>query len=257
MSRVNNALRHQQLRKHYNHITDCGDHENINLSDLVNRINKLEQNGGSGAPCGCDEKWTEINEQIVNINALISALRSDVTVIQSDIAILQELISNSSSTGSEFVRISPAPAYGLDNLNTTYTSLLNEVAVMDEKALNTYFTNNIASVVDANDITAPIAVSAITSALCTNLFKGDKVAWDENLSADNKRAYIMQFILANPSNQTRALFVTNEMLKIIGVDCSSSATFSRGIDTGFDEDPAIVTPENASLRMRGCPYLME
>ena len=101
-----------------------------------------------------------------------------------------------------------------------FDSLLADVEEWDGADMEAFYSEFISPVIAQNDhnLLAPIPVSALCN--CTRIpsyTKGDEqeqsIKWDD-LSGDDesKRAYIMQFILANRSNSTRAMYLTNKLI---------------------------------------------
>ena len=280
MRAVNNVMRHHQMQKHYKHVSGCSDHEcSPDINELIERITNLEK-GGNGGSCDCGEQLSEIvsnitviKTEITTINTNISNINTDISVIKNVISDIYELIQNNPTTASErTVRISPLSATGLDNLDTTYTKLLGDIETAAEGKLDEYYSNVISSIVGSKSLTDPIDLDAIESAtFCSSIFNVDlntdnngKITWDDLTdNPEYKRTYIKQFILASPSNQTRAAYVTNEMLKSFAVvtdvpsETSSVASISDYEPRCVrDDDPTMITLENQSVRLRGCPYLL-
>lgn len=257
MRKVNNVMRHHQMQKHYRHITECNDHhgESVDLSNLIKRVTDLEQRSTVNTDCNCSEQLSIITTEIQNINEYISQINVNINEI------LEQL--GNQNTGS--VRISPMTAEGLDRLDTTFAKLLGDVENYDADKADAYYADVISNVVRDNSLNDPISLAEIESAtLCSALYGDDgdqNVVWDD-LTLEQKRAYIKQFILASPSNQTRAAYVTNEILKSIAVvstDTNQTEPIDRGTDNAaytLENDPAMIMIENQTVRLRGCPYLM-
>ena len=258
MRKVNNVMRYHQMQKHYKHITECNDHlgGSVDLSDLIKRVTDLEQRSTGNTECNCSEQLSNMATDIQTINNHISQINVNIDNILNQLG--------NQNTGS--VKISPMTASGLDRLDTTFAKLLGDVESYNEDDMDTYYADVISNVVGDRSLNDPISLADIESAtLCSALYDNDeeqKVIWDD-LEPEQKRAYIKQFILASPSNQTRAAYVTNEMLKTFAVVSSDIADQPDQIDRGtvretyiLEDDPTIITPENQAVRMRGCPYLM-
>ena len=252
MRAVNNTMRHHQMQKHYKHITGCSEHEcSPNISDLIERIANLEKN--KGGTCDCSEQLSTIVSNITLINDYISNINNNIT----------NILTRIDNIPAPTVRISPLTATGLDNLDTTYTKLLGNIENASEDELNDYYNDVISAIVGSNSLTAPIDLVEIEKAvLCTSIYDTNKddiiddVSWND-LEPEDKRTYIKQFILASPSNQTRAAYVTNEMLRSFAVVTDEqSEPMSVKLRDVRDDDPTMITPENQSVRLRGCPYLM-
>ena len=257
---VNNHMRNKQMKTHWNHINDCGDHDVTNIAALIERIEKLEKRTpDAGCSCDCSSQLQSIMESIYNIN-------NNITMI------LDKLnnISISGSTISPTVRITPKTAYGLDTIDSTYTSLLSTFETADETTMDEYYSNVISKVLAGRSLTEPLSISEIEAATrCSELYdinndgiSNDQITWDD-LVEEQKRAYIKQFILANPSNRVRALYITNELLKTFGVSVepSTETTISNNTtrstsEQNFLEDSTVITPGTVEERMCGCPYLM-
>ena len=257
MHKVNNVMRYHQMQKHYKHITECDDHHggSADLSDLIKRVTDLEQRSTTNTECNCNERLTNIVADIQNINEYISQINVNID------AILKQLGDQNTGTEDDMVRISPMTVEGLDRLDTTFAKLLGDVENYDDDQVEEYYANVISSVVGDRPLNDPISVADIERAtICSSLFES-KAIWVD-LTPEQKRAYIKQFILASPSNQARAAYVTNEMLKsfaIVSTDIDQPEPIDRGIGSAtyiLEEDPTMITPKNQDIRMRGCPYLM-
>ncbi len=267
MRAVNNTMRHHQMKKHFNHISGCSDHEyQPDLKNIIERITNLEKGGGSGS-CDCGEQLSEMVSNITVINTNISKIHTNIEHIY-------DLLNGIAITPrSATVKISPLSATGLDSLETTYAKLLSNIETADEEALDDYYKAVISPIVGSNSLTAPIDLAAIESAtLCSSLYdidndgETDAITWsDLTDNPEDKRTYIKQFILASPSNQTRAAYVTNEMLKSFAVvtdepskdrSVTLTAKSKPRCVQDYDDDPTMITLENQAIRLRGCPYLM-
>jgi hypothetical protein len=189
-----------------------------------------------------------------------SDIQEDLAKIQEDIAALNGKLEK---VGEGSVRISPTPPIGVEDLNgTAYTALLASVST--PQGAEEYYSAVISPIIANNDgdLTAPISRSELNAAVCSSLFteQSEPVTWKE-LTSDAKMAYVMQFILANESNQTRAIYLTNEILKGLSVDFRSMNDINQEFLANFlapqiEDDPALILPENAGIRMRSCPYLL-
>lgn len=149
-------------------------------------------------------------------------------MISARVAHLENLISQLHQLAVENVTISLAPPTGGTNIATTaagiddysntvaFDTLLADVAEYTHDDLDGFYNDYISPVVAINDynLLSPIPVTAFNR--CEKLpSSGKATTWDdiaEDSAGDEmKRAYIMQFILANRSNQTRAIYLTNQL----------------------------------------------
>ena len=238
-------MRHKQMRAHWSHISECSEHASHNSGTDTTEILALLKEIQDKLSCNCESR---------------------LTAIESEIQVIKTNIENITDTTGYSVTINPSGPYGLDELNgTAYKSLAEEVVSYNEDALNTFFTNNIKPIIEDNGLSTPIPVASIISALNSDNMTTEtrstetKERWTD-LDMEEKRAYILQFILADPSNQLRASYLNHEMLKNMCFDCGSTTTgesvISRSINEILSDDPAMITVENQSVRLRGCPYLM-
>lgn len=222
MSRINNVMRHKQVKAHYNHIIDCSDHQTSTADTSA------------------------IEQELIKIKEEIEIIKNRLDIM-----------------GEGSIKITPTPPIGVEDLNgTAYTALLSSVST--PQGAEDYYNAVISPIVAKNggDLTAPILRSELNAAVCSSLFTESTtpITWD-SINTDAKMAYVMQFILSNDSNQTRAIYLTNEILKGMSVDFRSAKEINQEFLANFlapqiEEDPALILPENAGIRMRSCPYLM-
>ncbi len=78
--------------------------------------------------------------------------------------------------------------------------------------MNKFYSDFISPVIAQNDfnLLSPIPVSDLCN--CTKIPMGNDSAFWDDVNDENKRAYITQFILANRSNSTRAMYLTNQLI---------------------------------------------
>ena len=229
MRPINIKQYRDQTRRHYNHVSKCSDHHND-----VKVINT-----GNGS-CNCPDYNDQISEilgDITEINTNIQSINTKIEDIEIRLAKLE-----AASTQEETVALSVAlphaviPSTDTDSTVTTairnrgdvtpnttaFDSLLADVENMSEGDLDEYYLNNIDPILkktykDDNNLLNPIPVSAINDVKIPDpdIVTKDSITWAELTDGkyvENKRAYIMQFILANRSNQTRALYLSNALM---------------------------------------------
>ena len=221
-------MRHKQVKAHYNHIMECNENHPIgnaiDISSITSELNSIKN------------EINEIKRRLENT----------------------EIITDNAS-----IKITPTPPIGVEDLNgTAYTALLASVST--PQGAEDYYNAVIAPIVAKNggDLTAPILRSELNAAVCSSLFTEatSPITWND-IDDDARMAYVMQFILANDSNQTRAIYLTNEILKGMSVDFRSINGINQEFLANFlapqiEDDPALILPENAGIRMRSCPYLL-
>lgn len=195
-----------QVRKHYKHISKCDDH--------CNQTNTIIQS--EPGDCSCPD----YSEQIIKI-------KGDITKIENRLTAIENILNNlpSQSTGTEetvLLSLSPptaGPIRSTASPNTVaFDSLLAKVEDMKSEEMNEFYEQFISPVIAQNgyNLLSPIPVSALCS--CTRIPSVetlDGITWEDlndNAYIENKRSYIMQFILANRSNSTRALYLTNQLI---------------------------------------------
>ena len=204
MRSINNKQYRDQMRAHYNHVSKCDDHHKQSTNN--------GQSESGNCPCpDYSAKITEIESNIERIN-------SRLTVIES---ILNNITNQPSQSTEEMVTLSVQTPAAMTTRSTgspntvAFDSLLAEVEDMDTEKLDEFYNQHISAVIAQNDynLLKPIPVSALCS--CTRIPPSTEeqeiLTWDD-LKDENKRAYIMQFILANRSNSTRAIYLTNQLI---------------------------------------------
>lgn len=219
MMTINNTLIGNQMRMQYNYISKC--------DDQYKQLTNIIQTGTGNCTCPDYSEWVnKIESEIANINKRLMDIEGNISSIKDQIAYILNNGSNdpppSQNTGTEeTVTLSiQTPTSVIDNNaesspNTVaFDSLLADVEVWETSKMDAFYNDYIAPVIAQNgyNLLAPIPVSALCS--CTRIPSADKqnsVLWKE-LGEENKRAYIMQFILANRSNSTRALYLTNQLI---------------------------------------------
>ena len=192
MRSINNKLFRDQMRAHYNHVSKCVDHH---------KPSTIDQSEPGNCPCpDYSAKISEIEERLAYIEEVLKNLPTQSTGTG-------ETVTLSIETPSATI------SRNMASPNTVaFDSLLAEVEDMTVKDMNAFYENYISPIIAQNgyDLLAPIPVSALCD--CTRIpTDNDSVLW-ENLQDENKRAYIMQFILANRSNSTRAMYLTNQLI---------------------------------------------
>lgn len=238
-------MRHKQMRAHWGHINECSDHASNSSGSDTTEILALLKEILAKPTCDCDTR---------------------LTVIENDIQFIKTHIENIANSIGYSVSINPDGPKGLDELNgTAYKSLAEEVVTYTDEQLDTFFASKIQPIIGGDELSTPMTVTRITEALNKDVPAEPPTVTNQYWSAldgqvEEKRAYILQFILADPSNQLRASYLNHEMLKNMCFDCDSTPAdtyvIPRSIDEILSDDPAMITVENQSVRLRGCPYLM-
>ena len=200
MRSINNKQFRDQMRAHYNHVSKCDDHHT------------QPKNTGQSEPDNCS--CPDYSEQMNRIEVNITEINNRLTIIEN---ILNNLTTQGINTEETVTLSTFTPTAGtvrsIDSPNTVaFDSLLAEVEEWDSSDMENFYSNYISPVIARNDynLLAPIPVSALCS--CTRVPEVNNNALWENLEDENKRAYIMQFILANRSNSTRAMYLTNQLI---------------------------------------------
>ena len=192
MRSINNKQFRDQMRAHYNHVSKCVDHH---------KPSTIDQSEPGNCPCpDYSAEITEIKERLRIIETALKNLPTQSTGAG-------ETVTLSIETPSATISRSIASP------NTVaFDSLLAEVEDMKSSELDEFYNQHISPVVEQNgyDLLKPIPVSALCD--CTRIPTDNDSALWENLKDENKRAYIMQFILANRSNSTRAMYLTNQLI---------------------------------------------
>ena len=225
MRSINTKQYRDQMRTHYNHVSKCDDHH------------KQSKNIAQSEPCNCT--CQDYSVQLDNIENRITAIETNIQTINNNITIILERLNNnppSQVVGTEeTVQLSINPpaarsivgtetrdAESMNNItpNTVaFDSLLADVEDMNIKDMDEFYNNYISPVIAQNNynLLAPIPVADLCS--CTKIplptDVQETLTWGElegNKFIENKRAYIMQFILANRSNSTRAMYLTNQLI---------------------------------------------
>ena len=193
-----------QVRKHYKHISKCDDH--------CNQTNTIIQSEPGNCSCpDYSERITEIENRLTEIERILENFSEPPP---------------SQSTGTEetvLLSLSPptaGPIRSTASPNTVaFDSLLAKVEDMKSDEMNEFYEQFISPVIAQNgyNLLSPIPVSALCS--CTRIpsveTPGGRITWEDlnnDAYIENKRSYIMQFILANRSNSTRALYLTNQLI---------------------------------------------
>lgn len=229
MTLINSKQYKSQLRAHHNIVSQYSDY------------NKQSKNNGQSESgnCICTDYSDRLNIMEINIKNIkigITDITTRLTSIEENIKEILNSIGNDpppshNAIKEETVEISLAlptasSVRSMEVPNTiAFDSLLADVEEWNDTDLDKFYNDYIAPVVAQNkgNLLAPIPVSALCS--CTRIPTSTKedespgegqeqfITWD-NLEGDNerKRAYIMQFILANRSNSTRALYLTNQLI---------------------------------------------
>lgn len=224
MKTINNKQYKTQLCTHHKLVSRCDDYHKYSK-------NAFQIGAGN---CSCSDYFDRLysmETSIENIKNNITDITTRLSTIENDIREILNSISNDpppsqNTAREETVTLSLAPptassVRSTESPNTVaFDSLLAEVEGWDSTELDKFYSDYIAPVIAQNDgnLLAPIPVSALCS--CTRIPSSTKydeqeqsIKWDD-LSGDDerKRAYIMQFILANRSNSTRAMYLTNQLI---------------------------------------------
>ena len=230
---INNKQYYHQLRAHHNCLSKYDDY-------LKQSRSIVQSESDNGSYKDYSEKINEINNYLTAINTRLSDIDENITEINNYISqILKYIQDNKPSQGTtteETVKLSilpptarsisstelqdtePMNTDALPTPNTVaFDSLLADVEDMTIEDMDEFYNKYISPVIAQNgyNLLAPIPVSDLCS--CTRIPENeqDKLTWD-SLEGDDftesKRAYIMQFILANRSNSTRAMYLTNKLI---------------------------------------------
>ena len=217
MYKINVKQIKDQVRKHYNHVSKCDDHHN--------QSNNVQSAPGNCSCPDCAERINNIETRILTIEGDIAEINRRLTKIEGDITDIKNNNQPSQGTGMEetvTLSLSPPTAGTVRSTvspNTVaFDSLLAEVEDMNADKMDEFYENFISPVIAQNghDLLKPIPVSDLCG--CTkipSMETPDAITWDQLDGEDyieNKRAYIMQFILANRSNSTRAMYLTNQLI---------------------------------------------
>lgn len=207
MRSINSKQYRDQLRTHYTHVSKCSDHH----KSLTNTSQSEPGN------CSCPDYSARIN----NIETNITQINNNLTLIENRLTEIENRLNNLPSQGTgteETITLSVQTPTAIisrsaESPNTVaFDSLLAEVEDMDTGKLDEFYEQYISPVIAQNDydLLKPIPVSALCN--CARIpMNNDSAKWS-NLEDENKRAYIMQFILANRSNSTRAMYFTNQLI---------------------------------------------
>jgi hypothetical protein len=216
MYRINVKQIKDQVRKHYKHISKCDDDHHCSIQP---------ENTSTGSDCNC----ADYSSLIQDITSRLTTIENDITNINNYLSQIMEKLDNSSTpegVSNESVTLSlNLPSGGdsgvrsanVSHNTVAFDSLLADVDTWDVDKLDEFYNEYISPVIEQNgyNLLAPIPVSELCSCTRVPIPSVDSVRWDD-LSEDeyieNKRSYIMQFILANRSNQTRALYLTNKLI---------------------------------------------
>ncbi len=207
MRSINSKQFRDQMRTHYNHVSKCDDHH---------RPQDIQNYG-----CFCSDYSVfiqNIDNRLLNIENNISNINNYLRLIMNK---LENDYTTSGTDTEEQVMLSLSlPQGGTRSISpntVAFDSLLADVDKWNRNELDIFYRDYISPVVSKNDgnLLSPISVSDLCS--CTKIPVGnrDSITWaelDDDNFMETKRAYIMQFILANRSNATRAMYLTNKLI---------------------------------------------
>ena len=177
--------------------------QQIQINDLYRRLIALESKTDTSDKHPICEQCNLISARVTELESIVKSLKDE--------AIETVTLSITPPTAGAPV---PARSGNNDCSNTVaFDALLADVAEYEEKDLNDFYNEYISPVVAVKDynLLAPIPATAFKD--CTRIPSENKaMKWvDIKGNTEKKRAYIMQFILANRSNQTRAVYLTNQL----------------------------------------------
>lgn len=233
---INSTLRQKQTYAHYSHVKGCKDqgHDSvkkgtdIDISEILVRLNNLETNVSSiqSSIELINTDITNIKNDVTNIKEDINSINNNIIEITSDFKDLSSRVTDIETNMS--YSINPSMATCVIGSDNTFDSIVYELSTMDDNKLDDLYTETIRGMDTAEQANTLPEKLTLKPALQNKILKNDILdneacskKWDE-LTTEQKRAYIMQWYLADPSNQIRALYLLNEIVsKIIPSDIAT------------------------------------
>ena len=242
---VNSTLRQKQTYAHFSHVKGCKTEnhtrpqEEIDLTNILTRLLNVETTLKSIKSCDCPDysedinyiinMLNDINADICEIQTYIENNTKKITDIEDNIKELWIAINNITSTdltnlidrtttleNNAKYSIAPRLATSVLGSDMTFDSILSNVNNMSEEDLNMLYDTTISKGLPANDsilsVKQPLREEQnMITPDNTILNDACSLKW-EQLTTDQKKAYTIQWYLADPSNQIRALYLINELL---------------------------------------------